>query len=175
MSPLENVPTLQTERLILRCPQESDMHAYIEFYSDAEASHFYGGPLSEIGAWSALAKNIGHWVLRGFGLWTIVRRDTNEVIGSCGLAAPQGWPRRELTWWILPEARKQGFAKEASLATIQFGYEQLGWDLVETHMDDKNVAARALTLSLGGKKIARELFPDGQSRDIFQFPDKQEV
>jgi len=171
MFDLQSAPTLETERLVLRLPRETDISAYLEFYSDKDAPHFYGGPLSELGTWNALAKNLGHWALRGYGMWTVVHKDSNEVIGGCGLVAPQGWPRPELTWWILPSARKQGFAKEASRATIQFGYEQLGWEIVQTHMNDENKAARALTLSLGAKKIAREPFPDGHSRDIFQFPD----
>lgn len=46
----------------------------------------------------------------------------------------------------------------------------LGWDLVETHMNDDNVAARALVQKLGGIKILREKFPDELERDIFGLP-----
>jgi len=83
---------------------------------------------------------------------------------------PEGYPRSELTWWIVPTARKQGYAKEASIAVINFGYNNLGWSLVETHMNDENSPARHLVESLGGEVFAREKFPDGHTRDIFKLP-----
>jgi len=71
---------------------------------------------------------------------------------------------------VSPSARRKGFALEASHAAIRFGYDTLGWDLVETHMNDENEPARALTLKLGGEMIAREAFPDGVTRDVFGLP-----
>ena len=83
---------------------------------------------------------------------------------------PSGWPRRELTWWLTTNARRQGFAAEASRAVVKFAYGELGWELVETHMLDSNEAARGLVESLGGKVIAREEFPDGQLRNVYAIP-----
>ncbi len=164
------IPSLQTERLILRAPRDSDAGAYQKFYADAEASKFYEGPKPPHAAWNKLAAVLGHWHLRGYGMWALERRDSGAFIGACGLVWPDGWPRSELTWWIAPEARQQGFAKEASRAAIAFGYGLLKWELVQTHMLDENLAAKALVLSLGGQVIARETFPDGFDRDIYELP-----
>ncbi|MDX1575718.1 MAG: GNAT family N-acetyltransferase, partial [Kiloniellales bacterium] len=71
---------------------------------------------------------------------------------------------------LLASAQGAGFATEASRAAIAFGYDELGWDLVETHMLDENHAARRLVLRLGGKVIAGEAFPDGRERDVFALP-----
>ena len=71
---------------------------------------------------------------------------------------------------MLPGARGAGLATEASRAAIAFAYDVLAWDLVETHMDDRNDAARRLALRLGGQVIARETFPDGRTRDVFALP-----
>jgi RimJ/RimL family protein N-acetyltransferase len=89
------------------------------------------------------------------------------MIGGCGLWWPEGWPRPELTWWIVPEGRRQGHALEASRAAIGFARDTLGWDLVQTHMNDANLPARRLAEALGGRIIARETFPDGLTRDVF--------
>lgn len=164
------IPTLRTERLVLRAPDAEDFPAYAAFFADGEASHFYGGPLREDQAWRVLALDLGHWQLRGYGRWAIARRDTGAMIGGCGLWWPEGWPRSELTWWLLPSARGTGYATEASRAAIAFGYDTLGWDLVQTHMDDANRGARRLTERLGGTVIARERFPDGKERDVFALP-----
>ncbi len=167
---MTQIPSLSTERLRLRAPQDSDFNAYAAFYADAEASKFYGGPKPAHLAWNRLAADLGHWDLRGYGIWALERKDSGAVIGACGLCWPTGWPRSELTWWIAPEARQMGFAKEASRAAIGFGYERLQWDLVQTHMNDDNRAAKALVLSLGGEVIARESFPDGLDRNIYKLP-----
>jgi len=103
-------------------------------------------------------------------MWAIVDRQTDEMVGGCGLFWPEDYPRSELTWWIIPSARRKGFALEASKAVINFGYDQLKWKLVETHMNDENTAARMLAEKLGGKVIVREQFPDGLSRDVYALP-----
>ncbi len=154
----------------MRAPSAADYDVYKTFYADAEASAAYGGPLPAHLAWKKLAADIGHWRMRGFGMWSVYVRATNEMAGGCGLVWPEGWPRSELTWWIIPAARRQGYALEASQAVIAFAYRELKWALVETHMDDDNNAARALALKLGGEVIARDMFPDGRERDIYALP-----
>ena len=167
---MTDVPVLETEHLLMREPRGSDFETYREFFADAEASKFYNGPLSADGAWRVLASDIGHWQLRGFGRWALVEKSTSIMIGSCGLWWPGGYPRSELTWWIIPQGRRRGYALEASRQAIRFGYEDLGWSLVETHTDDANLPARGLVAKLGGTRIAREVFPDGVERDVFGFP-----
>jgi [ribosomal protein S5]-alanine N-acetyltransferase len=165
-----DVPRLETERLTLRGPLDVDFPVYRDFFADAEASAFYGGPLEADRAWRVLATDIGHWVLRGYGRWSVLERSSGKMIGGCGLWWPEGYPRSELTWWIIPDARRHGFVLEASRAAIAFGYDQLGWDLVETHMNDDNLAALMLAAKLGGRVILREKFPDGQVRNIYALP-----
>ncbi len=167
---LKSKITLQTERLLLRQPQATDFETYAAFFSDEEASRFYNGPLPKDGAWRVLASDLGHWQLRGYGRWSIIDPISDTMVGSCGLWWPGGYPRSELTWWIMPAARRKGYALEASRAAIRFGYDTLEWELVETHMNDENTAARGLVRKLGGTPIARDTFPDGVTRDVFGLP-----
>ncbi|PEQ11073.1 GNAT family N-acetyltransferase [Novosphingobium sp. PC22D] len=164
------IPDIQTARLHLRAPCGGDFPVYRAFFADGDASRFYGGPLDEAQAWRVLATDIGHWHLRGYGRWAVVVRDSGTMIGGCGLWWPQGYPRPELTWWIVPAARRLGYALEASRAAVAFGYRDLGWALVETHMRDENLAARGLVRKLGGTMIARETFPDGIARNVYGIP-----
>ncbi|MFN3584882.1 GNAT family N-acetyltransferase [Phenylobacterium sp.] len=165
-----SIPSLNTERLVLRAPAACDFPVYRDFYGDAEASAFYGGPLTPALAWRKLAYDIGHWSLRGFGMWTVTLRADGSVVGGCGLVWPEGWPRHELTWWIVPAARRHGYAFEASRAAVRWGYDALGFERVETHMDDENAPARTLVEKLGGVVIDRQAFPDGISRNIYALP-----
>ncbi|MBT9455646.1 MAG: GNAT family N-acetyltransferase [Burkholderiaceae bacterium] len=142
---------------------------YQRFYTDADASRAYGGPLSHAAALARLASDLGSWDVQGFGVWAIRRRKEGDLIGVCGFWQGKGWPR-ELTWWLLPAARGGGFAHEASLAAVAHAYAAFGWESVETYMNDANAPARALVLRLGGLKTDRRLFPDDLERDVFRIP-----
>ena len=166
------VPSIETSRLLLRGPESQDYAVYRDFFANGEASRFYGGPLPPDGAWRVLASDLGHWQLRGYGRWSVIERASGRMVGSCGLWWPEGYPRSELTWWILPEFRRLGMATEASNAAIAFGYRVLGWSMVETHMNDANEPARGLVEKLGGTRIARDIFPDGLERNIYMLPER---
>ena len=164
------IPELTTQRLLMRAPREDDFPVYKAFYTDADASRFYGGPLTPSNAWKQLAMELGQWYLKGYGMWSLELRDTGDMIGGCGFWWPSGWPRPELTWWLIESARGNGYASEASLAAIDFAYRQLDWQLVETHIDDDNEAARKLVMRLGGSVMTREVFPDGIERNVYSIP-----
>nr|WP_208020101.1 GNAT family N-acetyltransferase [Pseudoteredinibacter isoporae] len=149
-------------------PSVESFPVYEAFYTDAEASKMYGGPIGREQVWARLKADLGSWYLMGFGVWVVQEKATGELIGSCGFWKGKDWPR-ELTWWLLPEARRKGFAQEASIAAIQYAFEALAWDVVETYMNDENAAARTLVERLGGQKVRRLEFPDGLHRDIYQF------
>ncbi|MEO0501133.1 MAG: GNAT family N-acetyltransferase [Pseudomonadota bacterium] len=164
------IPELQTERLHLRAPELSDYPVYRDFYADAAASAAYGGPQDAGFAWRRLASDLGHWGLRDFGMWSVIERETGKMVGGSGLVWPESWPRHELTWWIVPAARRRGFAFEASQAVVAFAYGTWNWPAVETHMDDDNEAARHLAVKLSGRITERCAFPDGKTRDVYTLP-----
>lgn len=168
---LSDIPVLTTRRLVLRMPESRDHAAYARFFADAEASHFYGGPLAPHQAWDRLAADIGHFALRGFGRFVVTLDD--QTIGGCGILDVDGWPGHELTWWLLPEARGKGIAQEASRAVLGWAGRSLGRPTVETHFRDENLAARRLTEGLGGVLLRRDQFPDGFDRDVYGIPTAQ--
>jgi [ribosomal protein S5]-alanine N-acetyltransferase len=164
-----HIPTLETNRLRLIPPNAGCADAYQRFYTDAQASAAYGGPLTAAAAHIRLVSDLDAWHLQGFGVWAIQRKAQGDVMGTCGFWQGKGWPR-ELTWWLLPEARGAGLAHEASVAAIAHAYTVFGWETVQTYMNDANAPARSLALKLGGQMIGRRLFPDGLERDVYGLP-----
>ncbi|WP_444924440.1 GNAT family N-acetyltransferase [Microbulbifer sp. DLAB2-AF] len=160
------IPTIETERLKLVPPSLECFDAYEKFYTDEEASKMYGGPINKEQVLTRLKADLGSWHLLGFGVWVIQLKSDNNYIGTCGFWQGKDWPR-ELTWWVIPEGRGRGIATEASNAALLYAYNEFKWDVVETYMNDENIAARALVERLGGKKTRREKFNDGLSRDIY--------
>ena len=165
------IPTLVTKRLILRGPRLSDLAAYKAFnnVSDVKVGNYRGGrPEPELS--ERLGQDIAHWTVKGFGMWIMCLKDQDVVLGGAGLCYPDNWPSHELTWWLMPDARGQGFATEASQAVIDWAYDIKGWPVVETYMRDENQPARRLAVRLGGKITRRDTFPDGVKRDVFALP-----
>ncbi|MEO9897725.1 MAG: GNAT family N-acetyltransferase [Paracoccaceae bacterium] len=148
MSVAPNIPTLETERLIMRGPELCDFDAYVAFYASPRSS-FVGGPQSAELTWRALAQEAGHWSLRGFGRWTVVEKSTNTAVGTVGLWHPEGFPEQELGWDLFDGATGKGYATEAGLAARTYAYDMLGWATVISMVANGNDASVRVAERLG--------------------------
>src|SRR3546814_11990225 len=84
-----------------------------------------GQPLDRTNAWRSLAMLLGHWQLRGCGMWALELKDSGEFIGRAGLMYPDGWPAPEMGWMLKPEHCHHGYATEAGNAVLDFAWHQL--------------------------------------------------
>lgn len=148
---LTDIPPLETERLTFRAPEAADFDAFKAFALSERASFIGGGPDKDIGhAWRMLAVISGHWQLRGYGCFAVVRKDTGAVIGSMGPWHPEPVPQKELSWTIWDAASEgQGFAFEAVTEIRRHCYADLGWDGAASFIDAGNTRSAALATRLG--------------------------
>ena len=105
-------PEIQTDRLYMRVGGVDDLDELDRYFS-SDASRYVGGPRPRSASWEALCAGVGHWHLRGFGLWIILDRETGAQLGIAGLSQPDGWPEPELVWVIYDQYSGQGIATEA--------------------------------------------------------------
>ena len=71
---LSGTPVIHTKRLILRAPEPWDCAPFCAFMA-SDRARFVGGTTEPGRAWRAFGAILGHWVMRGFGPFTIVRAD----------------------------------------------------------------------------------------------------
>lgn len=142
------IPTLETERLILRAPREDDHAREVLFYGSDHAK-FVGGQRSAMGAWDAIAGRLGHWMMRGYGFWHLDDRETGHYVGRCGLINPFGWPEREIGWSLMPDALGHGYATEAAIAVRNYAYNTLGWTTAISLIDPANTPSKGVAERLG--------------------------
>ena len=114
--------TLETERLRLRIMEERDLDALAAMYGDAETMRFIGEGkvLSRMESWRSIAVALGHWLLKGYGMWAVEVKATGTVVGRVGYIDPEGWPGFELGWLIAREHWGRGYASEAALAARDY-------------------------------------------------------
>lgn len=144
------IPALETERLILRAPRESDLDREVLFYSGDHAQ-FVGGPRDRYDCYMGLMSRLGHWVEKGFGFWHLDEKTTGRHVGRVGLIEPLGWPEPEIGWSIMPDALRQGFATEAARAARHYAYDSLGWRTAISLVDPENTASVGVAKKLGAQ------------------------
>jgi len=122
------IPTVSTARLTLRAFDERDFEAYAAMMADPEVARFLGDgkPLGPVDAWRQMAMILGHWVLRGFGLWAVEERGTGALVGRIGLIEPTGWPGFEAAYTLARGAWGKGYAREAVQASLEYARHELG-------------------------------------------------
>ncbi|SFB07227.1 Protein N-acetyltransferase, RimJ/RimL family [Poseidonocella pacifica] len=155
-----DIPVLETRRLVLRGPEPDDYPNFKATFSSYR-SRFMGGPLNAYEAWMLYAAEIGHWEIRGFGMWMIHDRETERTLGMAGGWFPAKWPERELAWIIWPDVAGRGIALEATNACRHFYYEKMGWDGAVSYIDPKNLDSIRLAERLGAVRDTSAASVDG--------------
>src|SRR5438128_835963 len=122
--------TLETERLVLRPFCDADIDGYAAMCADPDVMRYVRdrGVLSREDAWRQMAMLVGHWQLRGFGMWAVEERSTARFIGRVGLHFPEGWPDREIAWALARSYWGRGFALEAARAGLAYAFGPLRWE-----------------------------------------------
>jgi RimJ/RimL family protein N-acetyltransferase len=141
-------PTIETNRLIMRTPQESDLPHEIAFFA-SDASRFLGGPKQPEEVRKSFVGLIKFWVKNGHGLWSLEEKATGAYVGRAGLWFPKGWPDPEISWALMTNATGKGYATEAAHAARRFAYEVLGWTTAVSLIGPLNKASEAVAKRLG--------------------------
>lgn len=119
---------LETDRLVLRRPVLEDLDAFAAMLGDPAVARWLapdGRPATRHGAWQSLCATIGHWELRGYGMFSVVERHTARVVGRIGPLYPEGWPGFEIGWTLCPPAWGRGYATEAARRCLAHAFEDL--------------------------------------------------
>lgn len=171
------VTRLETPRLVLRRPAEQDWPAFHRFFLSDRCDHVGGqGPLTRI--WRSFAFMLGHWDLRGFGLFALAPKETPEApaLGFVGPYYPGGWPEREIGWMIFdPAVEGTGLAREAALAARTHAYDTLGWETAVSYIAPANARSRALAERLGARIDPDAAHPGDDPTLVYRHPAPSEA
>lgn len=143
-----HIPTLETERFILRAPGPQDLDAYAAFCASPRSA-FVGGPYNRDQAFQRLCSLIGHWAIRGYGRWMVTERETGTALGVVGPMYPESWPEPEIAWSVFDNAEGRGVAIEAATAARDWLYKTMGWATVISCVDPDNTRSLSVAQRMG--------------------------
>ena len=146
-----DVPVVDTPRLLLRPWRDDDLDGYAAMCADPEVMRHMGdgSTLSRDDAWRQMAMFVGHWQLRGFGMWAVEERETGAFVGRVGLHQPEGWPGLEVGWMLAKHTWGRGYATEAARASLEYAWNVLGVDHVISVIAPENAPSVRVAERLG--------------------------
>lgn len=145
-----NEVTLETERLIMRMWRDADFEEYAELCADPEVMRYLGGKVFDrTEAWRQMASMIGHWYLRGYGIWAVEEKDSGRLAGRIGCINPEGWPGFEVGWTLKREFWGKGYATEAGRRALEYGFNELDKPHIISLIHPENRASIRVAERLG--------------------------
>jgi RimJ/RimL family protein N-acetyltransferase len=122
-----DIPTIQTDRLLLRGFIHDDFDSYAAIWADPDVVRHIGAkPISKQNCWQGFLRNIGHWHLLNFGQWAIVDRAGGDYIGQAGFfnglrELGDDFDRHPEAGWVLsPQMHGRGLGHEVATAIHQW-------------------------------------------------------
>jgi [ribosomal protein S5]-alanine N-acetyltransferase len=136
-------PVIETDRLRLRPFGLDDVDALHRLWIEPEVRQYIwdGDIVSRERVESLIRISITSFEDHGFGLWAVLPRDEESLIGFCGFWFFHEPPKLELLYGISPAYWHQGFATEAATAMLNHGFEELSFERIEASTDAANLAS----------------------------------
>ena len=149
---------IQTDRLYLRETTWDDYPALAAILQDAETMYAYEGAFTDEETKQWLEKTLKRYEECGFGLWSVILRDTGDMIGHAGI-----------TWQTVNEIQYlevgylfnrrfwgHGYALEVAKACKEYAFCVLDADRVVTIVRDTNLSS--MNVAIRNDMVIRERF-----------------
>ncbi|QED49310.1 GNAT family N-acetyltransferase [Cytobacillus dafuensis] len=142
---------LETDRLILRQFKDDDMPSLHSIFSDSETMEFYPAPFSFEQTQNWIKRNQERYQECGYGLWGICIKESNELIGDCGLVNQKvdGKTEVEIGYHINKKYWSKGYASEAAKGCKEYGFYQLGINKLISIIDQRNLPSIRVAEKIG--------------------------
>ena len=135
---------LETARLSLRefTPEDADAIALV--LCDPETMRYYPAPYDRAGVEAWIRRWCHHYQTDGVGLWAMLLKESEDVIGDCGIIRQQveGESLYEIGYHLRRDCWGRGFATEAAQACKQWAFTNLKTDRLISLIRPENLPSR---------------------------------
>ena len=151
-SVFSNLPSLETERLLLRpmcMSDDEDMYRYAQRQDVTEYLRWSPHPsISYTRDYLSYIEE--RYALGEFYDWAVVEKESGRMIGTCGFASLDSEnDRGELGYVLNPDYHGKGYGTEAARRVLQFGFDVLHLHRIEAKFMQENRASLHVMEKLG--------------------------
>lgn len=166
---------LETERLILRPMNESDIEDVYKMRRDDEIMRFIREPVAsrkEAEDWINMISS--RWAKDEIGFCSVIERASGRFAGWCGLWQLKENNEIEVGYAIAKDFWKKGYASEAAEAVLNYAFNALGLETVVAVARPENAGSRRVMEKIGmkfdyiGKFYERDLVHYSITKEEFQ-------
>ena len=146
-----NIPTIVTENLCLRPFTLNDAPILHQILSGQDVLRYFPNPQapSLAGAEKMINWILNHWQKRGYGLWAVELKETDALLGRCGLSYIADTAEVEVDFILDRVYWGKGFATEAGQASMQFGFAEMGLSTIIGIVHPENLASQRVLSKIG--------------------------
>lgn len=161
------IPTIETERLLLRPHRLADFDAYQQMWADPDVVRFIGGkPFTREASWSRFLRQAGIWQLLGFGFFAIEEKSTGQFVGEAGFhdlrraLEPSIEGSLEAGWALNSGGQGWGYATEAMTAALGWAATHCPGRRLTCIIDPDNQPSIRVARKLGFAELTRTRYLD---------------
>ncbi len=128
----------------------SDFESLFLIFTDAKVMAAFNHPLftsEQMQRW--LNRNLEHQNEFGYGLFSVILKETGELIGDCGLEQMDDMNAAELGYDFRSSFWNQGYATEAAIAVRDYAFDVLGLPQLISLIRVGNLASKRVAEKVG--------------------------
>lgn len=145
---------LETERLYLRELTDKDFDNLCKILQDSEVMYAYEHAFSDEEVKEWLARQQKRYRDNGFGLWAVILKESDKIIGQCGLTLQDYRDKKvvEIGYLFQKKYWHKGYAIESARACKEYAFNILKVDEVYSIIRDNNTASQKIAIKNGMEK-----------------------
>ena len=148
----------ETDRLILRTWQDSDVQPFAELCANKDVMEFFPSVLSFNETLALIERIKTKFINEGYCFFAVELKATNEFIGFIGLSKPSFsahfTPCTEIGWRISSKFQGYGYATEGALKCLEIGFNEFKLD---------EIVSIAVVDNIKSQNVMRKI---GMTRDV---------
>ena len=155
---------IETLHLQLRQPTTEDLGVLGNLWRDKKVRQFLGGTISDEEIEAKIVAIQDHWNRYGFGQFAIYNKNTEQIIGICGLHHSEDGI--EISYMLFPAYWGFGLATEAVCASLNYGFNFLKLNRIVAITQEANRSSCKLLEKIG-MNYTSTLFRFGEVQCVY--------
>lgn len=147
----------ETQRCLIRETTPEDVEDFYRIYSDPAVTRHMEGLYPDAEQERQYVREYIEkiYTFYGFGVWTVVEKESGAVIGRAGISYRAGFDDPELGFIIGVPWQRKGYAREVCRAVLDYAWSALEFECIQALVEPGNIPSLRLCDELG-------FIPDGK-------------